>query len=244
MNLRRFVLALAGMAMLAAIFAGNAAAKVETLETHWWIEGKGKLKAGETEFVKCSIGEHPAGEKKLVLSSVVLGVPIKITATGIDCINHEGEVGANGTAKIVQEGNSAQDRQRWHFTNVTVSEPANCEVENGTILTNPLKSEVFHHSEKPEIIFKKFEPTPGFNFANIRIVGPNCPIAGVFPLKGFVYGEFELRTKVFAVNQPLTFSEPVDVTAGSALTLGANPAHLTGTLNTELAGVNAGKKWG
>jgi hypothetical protein len=144
----------------------------------------------------------------------------------------------------VQEGNSAQDRQRWHFTNVTVSEPANCEVENGTIITSPLKSEVFHHSEKAEVILKKFEPTPGFNFATIKFVGPKCPIAGARVMKGFVYGEFELRTDVFAVNQPLTFSEAVDVTAGSALTLGGNPAHLTGTLNTELASVDAGKKWG
>ena len=77
--------------------------------------------------------------------------------------------------------------------------------------------------------------------ANVDALGRAVPSAR------FMGGrEFELLTNVFAVNQPLTFSEAVDATAagGSTLTLGDNPARLTGTLNTELAGVNAGKKWG
>jgi hypothetical protein len=253
MNIKRALLLAAMLNVIGMIFVGSATAASETRETRWYINGAG-LAGGQGENVKCSIGEHPAGEKKLVLTGEIgegPKIPIKLTATGLACVNHEGTVGGNGTARIIQTGPpwAAEDLQRWHFTGVTVSEPARCAVEGGTILTNPLKSEVYHDVANPAIIFKKFEPTTGptGTVATVKIVnseGNLCPLAGNRVVKGSVFGEFELHTGVEAVNQPLTFSLAVDETAGSTLSFAGNPAHVTGTVNTELAGANAGKVWG
>jgi hypothetical protein len=266
MNLRKLLLALTAVAMLASVFAASASAAeteaVTPTESHWTVEGK-KLAAGAAEKVKCFVGEHNS-EKMLHMTGTIgegAGVEAEITATGIDCINHEGTDEGNGSARIEQVGTSAQDFGRLKFTGVKVVKPAHCTVAE-TITTNPLKSEIYMHKLKNvavDKVFDRFEPT-GTNFVTLVIgseAGFTCAIAGNRIVKGFVYGQsvagdtatlIEKPTSTGAaganpdaVVQSLTFSKAIDETAGSALTFGGNPAHLTGRVDNELV---SGKKWG
>jgi hypothetical protein len=255
MNLKRLLLTMAGAAILASIVASSAMGAVETRESRWYVNHAG-LEGGHSANVKCSVGTH--NESKLVLSGEIgeaTKVPVKLTATGIECINNAG-TGGNGTASIVQEGSpgsfSAHDEGRLRFTGVTVSEPPNCAVEGGTVTTNELVSELYMDSTLPAITFDKFEPKTGAagNFATVKVInkekGVNCSVAGNRIAKGVAWGEAENHTGVEAVNQPLTFSLPGEETAGGsgALVFAGNPAHLTGTVNNELAGASAGLEWG
>jgi len=206
------------------------------------------------------VGEHN-GAKKIVLSGEigeVAPVAVKITATGVECIGETGT--ANGETEIVQLESSgpyfAQDRGRLKLTGVTVSEPANCAVEGGTITTNALKSELYMDRAQEKITFDEFEPKagPGANLATIKIVnkeGKACAVAGNRLLKGAFFGTAEFggfftATGEERIDQPLEFSSFVELTTEStaSLTLAGNAAHLTGTVHTKLAGANVGKKWG
>jgi hypothetical protein len=263
MNLRKLLLASTAVAMLASIFASSASAAAVTEESHWTVEGV-NLAAGAAKNVKCEVGKHTVSETKteaiLTMTGTIgegAGVPTEITATGIECINHEGEPGANGTAKIEQVGASAQDFGRLRFTGVKVVKPENCTVAS-TLITNPLKSEIYMHEVgggKVNRVFDRFEPT-GANFITI-VIGSKapftCAIAGNRIVKGFVYGQsvegehpnvFEKQTTeplTETVVQSLLFSKAIDETAGSALTFGGNPAHLTGRVENQLT---TGQKWG
>jgi hypothetical protein len=256
MNLKKLLLALTAVAMLAAAFASSASAAAVTKPSTWTVNGV-NLAAGASKNVKCSVGSHN-GSSTLALTGTIgegAGVATELKATGIECINHEGTEGANGTAKIEQVGTgatgSAMALGRLKFTGVTVVKPEHCTVAT-TITTNPLKSEVYMHESGINKVFDRFEPT-GANFATVVVgsqSGFTCAIAGNRIVKGFVYGQSvegettEKPTTTPATEtavQSLTFSSAIDTTAGSALTFAGNPAHLTGRVNNELT---TGEKWG
>ena len=220
------------------------------------------LNAGQSATVKCSVHEHEGVGNKLVLHGEVgegtEKVAATITATGIECINHEGVSQGNGSARIEQTGTGtvadpykAEDFGRFVFTGVTVSNPPHCIIPGGTVTTNPLKSQLIHDSSNHNIVFDRFEPT-GTNFATVKIESEapfTCAIAGSRIAKGFFCAKAENETGVDAVNQPLTSSLATEETIGNSedscgLIFAGNPAHLTGTVNNELTGVNAGKEWG
>lgn len=260
MNAKRLVSALAGVMVLAAISASGAGAEAVTVPSRWYIAGVG-LNKEQTAKVSCEVGEHN-GAKKLVLTGEIgegPTIPVKITATGIECIGEAGN--ANGEAEIVQLETTgpyfAQDRGRLKLTGVTVSEPANCVAEGGAITTNALKSELYMDRAQEKITFDEFEPKAGAgaNLATIKILnkeaGKTCIAAGTRALKGAFFGTAEFggfftATGEERIDQPLEFSSFVELTTEStaSLTLGGNAAHLTGTVHTKLAGANAGKKWG
>ena len=137
------------------------------------------------------------------------------------------------------------------FTGVPVSEPPHCKVPGGTFTTNPLQSQLLHDATNHNIVFKRFVPT-GSNIATIRTESDGtgtCSVEGNQIPRGAFCGGWENQTGVDAVNQPLTARLATEETIGNVedsceLILAGNPAHLTGTVNTELTGVNAGKEWG
>jgi len=246
---------MAAIAMLGAIAANVASAENVTDPARWYVNGVG-LNAGQSEKVKCS-----KSSESLVLEGTVgegtEKVPAKLTASGIECINHEGTSEGNGSARIEQTGNgtteayAAEDFGRLVFTGVTVTEPAHCKVSGGAVTTNPLKSQLLMDKAKTGITFDRFIPT-GTNFATVKIESDGtgtCGIAGSRVAKGAACGQAANETGTFATNQKLSFSATVDATAGNTedsceLLFAGNPAHLTGTVNNELAGANAGKSFG
>ncbi len=240
MNLKRFMLALASVAMLAAVMASSASAAVEPGGT-WHIEvEEGKnVTEFEPESVACRIGKH-AGEEKFTLEGALTGFgPIVLTATGIECIN--ATISNNGEGQAVDEG-------KLKFTGVTIDGEIGtvCSVKEETVTTNNLETELYMHSEKPEIAFDKFAPEEGLaNFAVVHIVGPSCAAAGNYAVRGYVYGEASNPTETPSLTQPLIFSEAVDNTAeaNGKLRFAGNAAHLTGNVINSLSGANAGKEF-
>jgi hypothetical protein len=257
-------MAMTAIAMLGAIVASSASATNVTLPSRWTVNGA-KLNAGQSAKVKCSVHEEEGVGKKLILDGEVgegsEKIKVKLTATAIECINHEGTSEGNGSARIEQTGTGteaspyqAEDFGRFVFTGVTVSEPANCTVAGGTVTTNPLQSKLIHDAAetKHEIVYDRFTPT-GTNFASVKIEGASCSVAGTRIAKGAFCGKAENKTGVDAVNQPITSSLQTEETIESAgktgeesckLEFAGNIAHLTGTINNELAGANAGFTFG
>ena len=244
MNLKRFGIALFAVVALGAIMASSAFAASETFHSHVYIGTTGQAN-GFKETVKCSAGEHE-GSKVLKLNGTIgegAGTPVELQATGINCIKHLTE-GTEPGATILQTGTTAEtlmveDLGRLEFTGVSVTKPTGC-TTSSTITTNPLKSEIFTDVAEPKIAFDKFEPT-GTTFASVTISG--CSVAGTYAVKGSAFGQFVNLTGVSAVNQPLTFSSGIETTAGGTLKFAGNTASLTGRVNNELSGANAGKEF-
>ncbi len=220
MNLKRFMLAIAGVAMLAAVMASSASAAA-------WHVGGEELSGSET--VACTVGKYE-GAEKLELEWEITGFgPLVFTGTGINCVE----------ATIFNEGGAAKDAGELEFTHVTINGEIGtvCSVREEIVTTNPLDSELVMQSGSPEVVFDKFEPAEGrVNFAVLHIEGPSCPISGNRAVKGLVYGEAAYPTGVEKSTQPLTFSATVDATAGSNLKIAGNPARLTGEVINYLPG--------
>jgi hypothetical protein len=130
----RLIVAMTAIALLGAIAAGAASAENVTSPSRWYINGAG-LTAGQSEKVKCSVGNHNGEGAKLVLHGLVGEAPsqveVTLTATGIECINHEGASEGNGSARIEQTGAGteanpyrAEAFARMTFTGVTLSKQA------------------------------------------------------------------------------------------------------------------------
>jgi hypothetical protein len=199
----------------------------------WYEEGVGKLPANTHTAVAC----EAEGNLKLVASIGAPKVPITLTATGVECIE----------ASIFNDENgAATDQGKLRFTGVTVDDPAACSVENGTVTTNNLHTELYMDSSKTSIAFDKFEPATGItNLAVVKLIGPECFIAGSRSLKGTFYGQAVNATGIQAVTQPLKFGKAVEETATGKLNLefAGNPAELEGQTVNFLTGVGLGKKF-
>ncbi|HTT94811.1 MAG TPA: hypothetical protein VMF55_09065 [Solirubrobacterales bacterium] len=221
------------VASLCAALASSAAAEVaETGKSQWYISGKA-LAVGSGKSVNCVIGEHNA-EKKVVLTTTVGKVALKLTATGIACPGGEiEEEEPNGVKMAVAQATSIT------FTGVSVSEPANCST-SAKLITEPLEAFVQMEKGSATKAFVKFAPKNGSLFIKIPITGENCAIANPeYEIKGTVYGEAVNPTGTGATEQPVTFSEAIQNTAGGALTFGSKPAQLTGrAIFTNLNGAN------
>jgi hypothetical protein len=227
MNLKRIILALTAVAMFAAFAASSASATMTA--SGQWSTGSPTvvLPEGTSKTVTCAVGEHE-GSSVFTLTGTVGEAPVlnvKLTATGIECIG--------GT--IFNEGGHGKDKGKLKFTGVTVDEPTGCEVENGTVETGELKTELFMDSGSTTKWFDKFSPASGTTFATVHTIGASCPDAGNKLVKGTVFGEATNATGVAATTQPLTFSKTIDETTEGTLTFAGNTAHLTGRVNNTLS---------
>ncbi len=211
MGLRRFLLAMAGLAALGAITATGASAAAET-GGKWYVEG---TEITEPVGVVCDGSVALAGE--------LSGIEIVLEAESVECIE----------STIFNEEGAGKASGKLKFTGMTVATIPTCEIENGSVETYALNIEVFMDSEDPELVFEKFETAEEkVNLAIVRIRGESCPITGNRPLKGYVYGEAAAPTGVESVFQSFAFSEEVDATAGGELEFSGNPAQLEGMLYT------------
>jgi hypothetical protein len=232
MCLKRFSVIMASVALLGAVIASSASASVTTGGS-WYEEGVGKLPANTHTAVKC----EAEGKLRLVGFVGTTKVPITLTAAGVECLE----------ASIFNDENgAATDQGRLRFTGVTVDTPPTCSVENGTVETNNLHTELYMDSANTSIAFDKFEPASGItNLAIVPLIGAECPITGRKVARGSVYGQAVNATGVQAVNQPLRFGKGVDETATGSLNLefAGNPAELEGQVANFLSGVGLGKRF-
>ena len=219
MKLKYLGLALAAVMALSAVTASAASASPVTKKSQWEI---GETAVSTPQSVVCS----KKGTSNLVLSGTVLEAPTKLEATGVKCVE------ATISNEVVSSENMAVDAGKLEFTGVKVVEPAGCTVAE-TLTTEALKTRLYMDSTTTTKVFDRFEPAAGETgkFISIKISG--CAIAGTYPVKGFTYGEAENATGVLASNQPLAFNAATNEV--STLTLGGNPAKITGEANNELA---------
>ncbi len=227
MSLKNLGVAMMAVLALGAVFATSAFAGTPNTNKASWTTGTTKnantIPTGKAngKAIKC---RKTAASPNFALTGTVAGSPAKLTATGVSCeatIYNEvvgGVAHAKATGKIT-------------FTGVTVDEPLGCSTP-ATQVTNLLEGEVkmVTGSAKP---FFKFEPdaTAGVtNFTTLKIEG--CAAEGNYPVKGFTYCESTNATEVHSEQQECT--DNATTAAQSALTLGPNPAAISGEITAEL----------
>jgi hypothetical protein len=178
------------------------------------------LTEGAARSVRCSV----SGSTNLLLTVSFAGVPVKLEATGTECIG----------ITIKNEGGNGYAFGRLKFTGVTVKEPASCTVEGGFIETTELKAKLYSGPPAATLAFVKFEPAIlGGNYATVRI--NSCAIAGNYVVRGSALGEGSNPRGVTATTQQLIFSSGIDATTGAGLSFGGNEAHLSGRINNSLS---------
>lgn len=251
MRLRKIALALFACLAFGA-FASNAAQAADwtigTIENQF--TGGTIIPSGTHERITCR--KH--GTSSLVFTSSVLGSPVQLTAEGVDCLERAGfSFGAtidNTTTKNHSEGVLT-------FTGVKVVKPANCSVAGGELTTNQLTGEVIMDPNVgSNVVYDKFFPEFGSKFVTIEFLGALCPLAeSSAAVEGTVCGEsvhtnasgtgYELNnTGTLTKVQTLLFGEAQQITGGCFLRFGVIAAQLSGAIDYELSGANAGKPFG
>lgn len=221
MNLKRFLLAVTAVAMLAAVLANTASAAMVS-EGQYYVGGSAFTTA---KTLKC----EKASGTELILSGTVGTTPTKLKAAGVECLSASvNNVGGHGIAT-----------GKLKFTGVTVVEPSGCAVSGEAVETESLKATLYKDTGSPENkkAFEKFEPAvAGGNFATVTITG-TCAAAGSRIVKGSTFGESVNPTSTPALRQSIVFSTGVETTSASTetLKLAGNPAHLSGTVTNWLS---------
>jgi len=257
------------LALFACMALGALAANVAQAAPEWTLGTTENQTTAGTRIVKEGVSCKKHGTSGLELTSKFLGAPVKLTATGIDC------VGATIDTVVNKEGVgiSAHSAGQLLFTEVKVVEPANCEVGGvkHELLTAALTDEVIMDATSGSTtVFDKFftdkkiekEKEVEVPFVTVTFEGALCSIKGESaPVKGTACGEAvhtveESGKLVFKPNatgtltkvQTLSFGSAQQSTGGCALTLGKEPAFVTGAVDNELNGsvtpANAGKPFG
>jgi hypothetical protein len=245
MRFRKIALALFACLALGAIAANVAQAGQWTLGTT-----ENQTTAG-TKITSESVSCKKHGTSELALTSKFLGAAVKLTATGIDCVNATIDSTAGGVA---------HSAGTLKFTGVSVVEPKGCSVGgvNHELSTEALTDEVIMDpTAGSTTVFDKFFPeTSGGAFVTITFEGAECVIAGTpVPVKGTACGEavhtntagtgYEPNhTGTLTKVQTLLFGSGQQTTGGCELKLGNEKAQLAGAVDNELSGSNAGKPFG
>jgi len=147
-----------------------------------------------------------------ILKGKVAGASVEISADRSTCI---------GTT-ISNPGLYAIGSGEIQFTGLTVKQPAGCKTSS-SITTKSLETQVMMEGAT---VYSRFRPSSGTVLANLSLT--ECAAEGTYPLKGTMFGRFPNSTGVLAAEQNWSFSSTINATAGGALTLGFEPATLTG----------------
>lgn len=221
MNPKRLLLVLTAAAIFVGVMADSAHATMSAAgEWYLGFAPGTTLVEGTSKAMTCS-----KESEALVLTGSIgeTKIPVKIKATGIECI---GFVIKNSGTHGIGEG-------KLKFTGVTVVEPTGCTVASGSVETAAVKPELWKDSENTALGFVKYSQPLGENLATVEITGA-CAAAGNRIVKGSVFGELFWLTGSSSAFQPVSFSTAIDTTAGSALKFAGNPAHLSGTVTNVL----------
>jgi hypothetical protein len=218
---------------LAASFATGALAAATPSETRvasWVNSGGAAYAQGAAQEIKCHKGTASVANTSGVsstnfqLTGTILGGPLWLTATGIECL------GATITNATVGGAHMAVDAGRAKFTGVTVMEPENCVVDEGanlgTVTTEPLTTTLEMDTATHSVAIDKFTPTTGTKFATIKLRGAKCAAEGNYPAEVSVVGRATNATGVRSAAQPLLFDKVM--AESSSLTLAGKPADFFG----------------
>jgi hypothetical protein len=220
----RFLSATVMSLVLLVVLAGSAQAAT-------WKVGGSKLEAGATEAISSKLKSS-----KLTLEGTVLESPLKIAATGVECMECQiKQVGSGPSASADRTG-------KVKLTGVSVVEPAGCSASPIIIIV----VETFHVAIKgPKGIFEMhgtvIEIFEFETLVTIKITG--CAAAGSYKLTGSLDGQTN-GTGVLSTSEPLTYSPAIQKEEKAVLKLGGNEAFLTGEIATQLSGANSGKEFG
>ncbi len=154
-------LSLVAALLIVALSASSASAKIAF---EWKVKGAALASGQSREFT----------------ASAESTFDLKMTFGGAGLLLLSSKFKVAAGAKIFG-GKPGTNEEAVEFTGVTVSKPANCEVESlpnpivGTIRTTLLKGEIVEgqKSREPLILFT---PKTGTIFAELRYVGASCPI--------------------------------------------------------------------
>jgi len=143
-----------------AVFAFSAvmAAGAQATTAPYWTIGGTRLVAGKTHNLAARI------KTSFVLATPAVGVTISCTKLAI----------TNGVLLGSSGNEPGTDNEITDFTGCTVTGNGSpCEVENSSITTNPLKSELVFDStgKKLETLF---EPSKGVTFVTVKFLGSGC----------------------------------------------------------------------
>jgi hypothetical protein len=214
------------------------------------------LATGTHERVSCKI--H--GTSTYVLTSTLLGAPIELTGAGIDCLERAGSSSAATIDNTTSKGHS---EGVLTLTSVQVVKPAHCEVGGPTheITTTALTDEVIMDpTAGSTVVFDRFFPeTPANGIMHFSFEGPECALTeSIATVKGSFCGESvhtnatgfaPNTTGTLTITQTLLFGPAQQTTGHStakpcAATVGSSTAQLSGAVDFELSGANAGKPSG
>lgn len=229
-SLKKFGVALAACSALGAVLASIAVAGTSVTEPAAWVKTEsGVPKTIVEEEVVCrrTVAEK---EGNFVFRSKVLGQPLEITATGINCTGGKvRNTGTPSTSMALFEG-------QLEFTGVSVDSPVGCKIAS-TNKTNPLIGDLKMEENVNTKSFLEVSPASGTVITTFVLT--NCAAAGNYQLKGFFDLEATTSTGTHAQNQ--LFAGNATTCEMSALLLGKEPATLTGEFEIEL---KSGSSWG
>lgn len=205
------------MAALMATFALGAGAASGAQAFEWQV-GQRSLEGLNLASV------HLTGSgESFSITSVVLGQPVKL-ACGSAVGGGSILPGGGGTSPI-------------SLSKCSVAAPAKCNVPSPLVLD--ARIELIEHSGK---IYEKLVPQTGTALATIVFGGPECVLnEAEVPLKGAIVGA-GLLSENYA-SKSLAFSPAINSETGATLTLGGQPASLSGTIGQELQMPFTGEPW-
>jgi hypothetical protein len=245
MSIKKFGATLVAVLALAGLAATSASATISTTAAEWYTGAAPgtTLPVGTSKAVTASAGVVWS------FTSTLLEAPVKLTATGIECVSCviKNEAVTSKTPPVaVGEG-------KIKFTGVTVDTPAGCTVETaglatpnpGTVEALPLKihADWMDTTVTNQKAFVQIFPVTAPNFAQLRFTaetGKSCPLSGPYNVTGSLFGESTNNTGVQAASQGLNFNATIQTTAGASLLWGAKPATLSGSASFEMGGTTFG----
>ncbi len=225
MSLKNLGVAMMAVLALGAVFATSAFAGTVNTNKASWTTGTtpnaNTIPTGKANglAIKC---RKTAASPTFVFTSTAAGFPVKLTATGVECPS------ATIYNEVVSTVPHAKATGKIKFTGVTVDEPAGCKTP-ATQETNLLEGEVLMVNGGANPFFK-FQPDTGVaNFITLAL--EECAAEGKYPVKGYTYCESTNATEVHSEQQECT--DNATTAAQSALTLGPNPAAISGEITAE-----------
>jgi hypothetical protein len=233
MSLKKLSAVVFAVLAISAVMASSAFAAAETKAGEWYTGASPGTTLAGSVTATATVGEHPVIGKKGQLNGTIAGQPVKITSTGISCV----ECKIENKEVTSKAGKVAFGTGKIQFTGVTADEPTGCTVSSeGNVVGEILTRKLVIHGDwavaGSEKVFVQFIPEAGATaaFAQLKLKGGQCEaIEGPYNVTGTVFGESQNNRGVFAASQGIVFSPAIQTTTGAALKLGGNPAEFTGT---------------
>ena len=224
MNLKKIGVALLAVFVMGAIVANSAYAENEYSGTggQWYTETspgvRTKLGTGVTDDLTVSGGPFN-------LVSTIASKPIKFSSTGV--------TGTECSAINPTTTTATLDCKALVFTGVTVSGEAatGCTTES-TITTKEITTVMGMNNAGTLQTYKLTPKTGAGTTLGLAVLNGTCANAGTYKITGAVFAQATNATGVFASTQELTFSEAIQKSAGTPISLkfGENGAFLNGSL--------------